>query len=342
MAALQRLNKQRERGTRCGSTRPVPVAGQIIGNVRRCEQDRRIRQARRAADGVTSDLAPVISCGPARVVPPAAYGGSMLTHGREELEALASVSDVNDLGKSNGWLIDLWEMTGEGVDGAIKSYRALLLGGATDPVVQLLQREGIDLPRLLLAEEATASKITRADLTELTAAASMIAADGCDTARMHMPNVPKMSRKKSDSGVDIFDVSLGGADPNDLTSQDHLVLASVKHTVQSSAGSLRWGLVNSLTKELSHPYLTAQLRVLAGRLQQEGMHEASSARVFMFLRGFPDSDAVDLFAIGVVAPDVEDSLREQIALLPQVHGPGKRKFRMIVLPGLKTIHQRCP
>ncbi len=209
-------------------------------------------------------------------------------------------------------------------------------------MVQLLERAGIDLPGLLLAEEATVPKITRADLTELTAAASMIAADECDAVRMHMPNVPKMSRKKSDSGVDVFDVSLGGGDPNDLTPQDHLVLASVKHTVRSNAGNLRWALVNSLTNELSHPYLAAQLRVLDGRLQQEGMQKTSAARVYMFLRDFPAADAVDLVAVGVVAPDVEDSLREHIALLPQVNGPGRRKFRMILFPGLKAIHKRCP
>jgi hypothetical protein len=46
----------------------------------------------------------------------------MLTHGREELQALADASDIDDLGDTNGWLIDLWELSEDDVDGAIESY----------------------------------------------------------------------------------------------------------------------------------------------------------------------------------------------------------------------------
>jgi hypothetical protein len=161
---------------------------------------------------------------------------------------------------------------------------------------------------------------------------------------MHMPNVPKMSRRKSDSGVDIFVVTVREtSDSEDLTDGEHLTVASVKHTVDpKTAGGMRWKLAASLAPgELSAPYVTSQLRVLNARLRQEGLNAQSASRVYLFLRDFPHPKIVDLFAVGVVDPDLKDNLIQQAQLLPHPHG-GNGRFRMILVPGLRNIDRRCP
>jgi hypothetical protein len=231
-------------------------------------------------------------------------------------------------------------MTGADVDSAVAAYRALARGGVSDPVVELLDRKGIDLDALLLAQPG-GKKIVRADLTELTAAASMLRYDNCDLDRMHMPNVPKMSLKKSDSGVDVFDVRLDGDDPDDLTDDDHLTIASVKHTVQSSPANLRWALEESITADLTPAYMTRQLVVLNGRLQAEGVSDDDAARVFLFLRGFPDSDYVTVIAVAVGAPSLEEAFKHQMTLLSEVADEGGYIFRIVLFPDLATVHERC-
>src|SRR5262252_347270 len=128
----------------------------------------------------------------------------MLTHGRDELIALAERCVIDHLGEVNGWNVDSWDMENMDVEAAIKVYAAVLTGGATDPVIALLATSGLDLTEALNDVAHSRDEITRSDLTELTAAASMIAEPGCNIDYMYMPNVPKMSRRKSDSGVDIF------------------------------------------------------------------------------------------------------------------------------------------
>jgi hypothetical protein len=105
---------------------------------------------------------------------------------------------------------------------------------------------------------------------------------------------------------------------------------------------MRWKLAESLsTRELGIPYIAGQLRVLNGRMQQEGSERGSAARVYLFLRDFPQLDAVDLYAVGVIDPDLESDLTHHINLLPAVVQSSKT-FRTILLPGLGTVHERCP
>jgi len=268
----------------------------------------------------------------------------MISHGRDELVSLAARCFIDHLPEVNGWQLDRWTLDAGAVDDAVALYAAVLAGGATDPVVDLLAASGLDLTALLNDAQHSKDDITRSDLTELTAAASLVADPGCDPDQMHMPNVPKMSRRKSDSGVDIFVVQVREApDSQDLTDGEHLTVASVKHSVDpKSASGLRWKLDDSLTPgQLSAPYLTSQLRVLNARLRQEGLNSRSASRVYLFLRDFPQPDKVDLFAMGVVDPDLQDNLNHQVQLLPRVHG-GNSRFRMILLPGLRDIDKRCP
>lgn len=173
----------------------------------------------------------------------------------------------------------------------------------------------------------------------------MLALDGADLDRMHMPNVPKMSRRKSDSGIDVFDITLDDlASPgDDLGAGDRLVVVSVKHSVdEASVGGLRWKLVDSLSgRELTRAYMAAQLRVLHGRLCQEGMTGDVAERVYLFLRDFPDPMLVKMVAVGVVDVAAEDAIRHHVALLSPVSG-AEHVFRAVLLPGLDELHTRCP
>jgi hypothetical protein len=265
----------------------------------------------------------------------------MLVHGREAILALASGCQIQRLSDVNGWHVDLWEMDETDVDAAVDAYNALLAGGATPSVLALLNEAGLDLSRYLVEDESK-EDITRADLTELTAAASLMAAPGCDVDTMQMPNVPKMSRRKSDSGFDVSTVILRDdlAEDVDLQDGERLTIASVKHTVAGSAGSMRWKLVHSLSSELTQQYVTTQLRVLNGQLQREGRAKGVASRIYYFTRDFPRPDIVNLFAIGVVDSDLKDDLAHHVGLLPDI-GKSERTFRMIALPGLRTVHERC-
>jgi hypothetical protein len=267
----------------------------------------------------------------------------MLAHGRDELIALAEQCVISCLPEVNGWKVDAWDMDDSHVELAIQVYAAVLAGGTTDPVIALLADSGIDLTEALNDAEHSKDDITRSDLTELTAAASMIAEPGCNVDYIYMPNVPKMSRRKSDSGVDIFVAVLRkAAGVDDLYNDEFLTVASVKHSIDHSTGGMRWKLADSLSaRELSIPYMATQLRVLNARLQQEGFAREEASRVYIFLRDFPQPSNVDLFAIGVVEPDLRDDLAHHITLLPTSPHPG-RTFRMIFLPGLTDVHLRCP
>jgi len=267
----------------------------------------------------------------------------MLAHGRDELMALAEQCVIESRHDVNGWHVDVWNMSDLNVDSAISIYSAVLTGGATDPVMTLLADSGVDLTEALNDVVRKKDLITRSDLTELTAAASMIAEPGCNVDSMYMPNVPKMSRRKSDSGIDIFVTALrNAAGADDLYDDEYLTVASVKHTVDETASGMRWKLADSLSdRELSVSYMAQQLRVLNARLQQEGLTKEQAARVYLFLREFPQPERVDLFAIGIVTPDLKDDLSHHVQLLPMANRPG-RTFRMIFFPGLADVHRRCP
>lgn len=257
--------------------------------------------------------------------------------------ALSQRCSVTTAGEVNGWSVETWELGADDVDAAILVYEAVLAGGATDPVVALLAEQGIDIEVLLVDDEASKDDITRADVTELIAAASIVAVDGWKTDELHMPNVPKMSRRKSESGIDIFGIRLDDApDHEDLGPDEALGVASVKHTVKDSAGAMRWKLASSLSdREMSKVYLTQQLRVLNGHLRQEGLSTGAAARVYLFLRDFPTAMGVHVVAVAVVDPNLRDDLAHHVTLLPQSPG-GRRTFRQILVPGLSTLAARCP
>lgn len=268
----------------------------------------------------------------------------MIIHGRDEILTLAKRAKIGKLADANGWHVDAWRMNDADVDASIRIYAAVLGGGATDPVIALLADSEVDLEALLLDEEQSKEEITRSDLTEMMAGASLVAVPGCAIDKMLMPNVPKMSRRKSDSGIDIFvaDIREDANDDDDLSDDEYLTIASVKHTIDESARGMRWKLAESLSsKELGAAYLTSQLRVLNARLQQSGLGRGPAARVYLFLREFPHPERIDLYAIGVADPRLESDLTHHVQLLADA-GKSSRTFRMILVPELKTIYERCP
>lgn len=269
----------------------------------------------------------------------------MVPHGSSQLTELADRCSVRAVDPVNGWEVDVWEMTTADVDLAVEIYNSVLAADlvATDPVVTSLSQQGIDLHRLLADPGRGSELVTRADIAEYAAAASVIATEGFTTGSMQMPNIPKMSRRKSDSGVDIFDVQLSAtAVTPALVAGERLGLASVKHTVTTQASSLRLNIQKSISPahELSQAYLAEQLRVVVGHLQAEGMAREAAQRTFSFMADFPDAAWTRMLGLAVVDPSLEDAMIAQMPNLPKV--AGGHKFRIVTFPDLETVHLRCP
>ena len=271
----------------------------------------------------------------------------MLPHGIAELDVLAGQCVVNSLCTINGWDVDVWDMTTDDVDRAVDVYSAVHAAGTTpqDPVVIKLAGKGIDVMNLLAAPGLGLDLVTRSDVAEYAAAASVIATDGFTDQTMQMPNIPKMARRKSDSGVDVFDIKLDSAQPGTsttLVAGEQLGLASVKHTTTEHASPLRLNIQNSISHkhELSQSYLMAQLRFVHGRLVAEGMAHDKAMRTFLFMDDFPDAAHVGLYGIAVVDPKIRDDMVDQMQNLPTV--TGGHKFRIITFPDLENVQDRCP
>ncbi|MFB1298615.1 hypothetical protein ACAG24_024195 [Mycobacterium sp. pW049] len=265
----------------------------------------------------------------------------MLVHARAEILALAQKCTLTDLGSYDGWEATLWRLDDDDVALAIEAYRALLNAGMDDMTALLLE-DGIDLDELLTGGTAR-DEITRSDVTELIAAASMITGDGCHVDRMHMPNVPKMARGKSDSGIDVLDIRLDPEGSFDqLGDDERLVIGSVKHTVGDSTSQMRYALAKTLgSKELSTGYLARQLRTVHHRLVEQGLDRVRANRLMLFVRDFYKNSAVRLVAVGCADPSMEDDLRGQLNNLPSV--PNRPNgFRIVTVPDISSVHEDCP
>jgi len=263
----------------------------------------------------------------------------VLPHIRVALEALAARCTHESITHSQGWAVDWWELEPSDVDLAVELYPNLLLGGRTVGVQGLLAAKGIDLDALLFSPKGK-DDITRSDLTEMVAAASIVGRDGWTSEDLHMPNVPKMARKKSDSGIDVMGVLLDSGNEGALESGEKLILVSVKHSIQTSTEQLRSKLVKSVTDDLSRPYLACQLRVLSGDLIREGTSAVQASRAYLFLDFVDDPDMVDVLAVGVVNTEAVEDLRKRLGRLPPVDVP--TRFRAVSFPGLSEVAGRCP
>jgi len=269
----------------------------------------------------------------------------VLVHVQSEFEAALSECTCVDHRVINGWNVDTWRMTDFGVERVTECYRALLVGvldssGAPE-IEKLLLDEGVPLRALLIDEEGSADRITRSDACELAAAVSFVAHDKWPLESLHMPNVPKGSRAKSESGIDVMAIMLNPDAPmEELATDERLLLGSVKHTVVTPTADLLSKLIHSVsTDELTPVYVAQQLRVLAGRLEQAG--EPRSGRVFLMLRQFLNADHVKISAVAVVDSEAINDVETRLSRrLPHVK-IGAAHLRIIAVPNLPTIHERC-
>lgn len=265
-----------------------------------------------------------------------------IPHARAELLALGSSCSCTNAHKVAGWAVDDWVLDADDIDGAIKTYEAVIAGGSSPDVHAILRHAGVDLDALLKAPQSASDLVTRADVVELIAAAAHLGWDHWPIDAMHMPNIAKMSRGKSDSGLDVTTVTLAGAPTDALAPDDQLFISSVKHTLDTNTASLRYNLVKSVTADLSRPYMAAQLRFLNGELVKAGMAPATAAKIFLLLRDWPDYDHVYLHAVAAILPAARTHLETQLVdNLPQVTS-NRHGFRVLTIDGLDTLHERCP
>jgi hypothetical protein len=252
----------------------------------------------------------------------------VVVHVKEELLALAATCEVDSLGTVKGWVIDTWLLTAKALSALGQTYTALLRGDIDAEIKLALAARGVDVEQLFSAA-ARRDVITRSDLTELLGAAAAISIDGWPLETMLLPNVPKGSRSRSESGIDILSVALQPAAADDnLTPDEALYIGSVKHTT-SSPRDLRQKLNNSVTSDLSMPYLASQLRVFHGRLTERGL---DARRVYLFLG---DDTHLVVAMIGAVdSASADEFKREMAALKP---APPSGRCRHLLVPQLATL-----
>lgn len=259
----------------------------------------------------------------------------MIPHIGPQLLVLAALCDADDKGVVNGWTIDSWKVDDDALDALRQVYDALLAGGLEQDIEAALEADGIDVSALLFDDDTARDVITRSDLTELAAAAAAIGIDDWPEETMHLPNVPKGSRARSEVGIDVLAVRMDfDSDAVKLLPNEMLLIGSVKHTIDD-AGDCRYKLVRSVSpSELTLPYMFQQLRVLNGRLEAQGLH---SGRVYLFLREFPDGDHVAITVTGAVDSELEEEFLHQMTNLPQAQGA--RHCRHLLFDGLRDLHE---
>jgi hypothetical protein len=261
----------------------------------------------------------------------------MSGHLAEALPPLCQHCDVCSAPEVKGWKIQLWELTLAAHEAITQAYRDVLQPSATEAeVVAQLALEGVDLSALLLDEDGAVDTITRSDMIELAAAASLVTTDGLRPEFMHLPNVPKGQRSVSVPGIDIVaaQVDLGDSSPR-LRDDEFVVLCSVKHSIVDPA-DLRSKLVASLGPgTLTLPYVASQLRLLEGKLAEAGMN---GSRVYLALAtGIPGAH-VRLVGVAAVDTSMAADLAMQAEYLPQV--TDYHCFRQLLVREIASLHER--
>lgn len=241
----------------------------------------------------------------------------------------------------NGWLTDSWILNDGDIESVADIYKAVLLADLEQDMLDYVEAQGVPLDSLLIDDDHRRDEITRADAVELAAASSLLAADSWPEETLFMPNVPKMSRAKSDSGIDVTAVTLYAVDTQELLDGETLFLASVKHTLSTSFRDLRYKLVRSVTgDDISSGYLARQMRVWHANLIKEGVSRQKANRIFYFLRHISDPQFVRIYAIGAADAARVDEARADLANLPVIPDESKY-FRVLAIEAIASLHDRC-
>jgi hypothetical protein len=246
---------------------------------------------------------------------------------------LAGLCELEDLTPSNGWEIDRWVLSETAVDKLVELYGQLIFA-AEEAIELALADDGIDLEVLLADEEHARDSLTRSDMTELAAAASAVASDDMKLVQSVMPNVPKGSRSQSSPGIDLLAAEFRSelAD-EELDDDEWMLVVSVKHTIADGV-DMRSKLDSSL--RITLPYLTAQTRVLKGRIEERGL---DGGRLFLFLADFPDGPHLRVLAVGC-----SDSphAKKFVASLKSLDGSpfSAGRVRSIEIEDIAELHER--
>lgn len=271
------------------------------------------------------------------------YDLDMIPHGGPELLALAAGCTTSNVRVVGGWQIDDWRLTERDVARLADVYRAVLMADTATSgsnIHELLELGDVKLEALLLDEEGANDRVTRADAVELAGAASLLAAEAWPPDTLRMPNVPALSRAKSESGNDAMAVTLDEAASTELTANEALYVASMKHTVARRTSDLRLKLVSSVTvPEMTMAAMARNLRPFAAWLKERGMRQEQVERIYLFLRDWPDFSCVRIHAIAAIDVSKAREFEEQLQLLPTVD-PGTYKLRVLLIPELATLHER--
>ncbi len=267
----------------------------------------------------------------------------MIPHGGPELLALAGGCTCSNARLIRGWQVDDWLMTEEDLNRLADAYRAVLLGdtaAATSPILELLELGQVKLETLLLDEEGANDRVTRADAVELAGAASLLRADQWPPETLRMPNVPALSRAKSESGNDAMAVRLSEGILGDLSAEEALYVASMKHSIAPRTSDVRLKLVRSVQPpEMSTAAMARNLRPFAARLKELGMRQEEAERIYLFLRDWPDFSCVAIHAIAAIDVSQAEEFEVQLQHLPEVE-PSTYRLRVILIPELATLHER--
>jgi hypothetical protein len=254
-----------------------------------------------------------------------------------ELGGNCSITAHADL---NGWQRDHCIISDAALPSLIAAYEALLVPDIEEAVEAALADAGIVLSTLLVAPAGGRDEITRSDACELAAVAALLVHDAWPSELLHMPNIPKGSRRKSESGIDIMTTSLEVDGPVDyLRDTEAVYLGSVKHTTTERNDRLVDALIVSLTASLTPEYLACQLRVL-DHVVHTHRPTAPRGRLFLVLRDFPRTPHLRLAAVAAVDLSQLDAAlavtRDLPVVVPEVY-----KFRITGIHGLPELHTLC-
>jgi hypothetical protein len=251
----------------------------------------------------------------------------------DQLVALAEFCEFEELTQAGNWTVDRWHLSQDAIDKLAELYEELIQP-ASNQVEALLQADGVDLSSLLADEEHADDTLTRSDMTELAAAASAIASHDLNVEFAVLPNMPKGSRSASSQGIDVLATAFDPQNSDEpLTDYEWLLVCSVKHTV-ANGSDMRAKLDASL--RITLPYLTAQVRVLHGRLVERGIE---SDRVYLFLGDFPDGSHLRILGVGCADADRSGQFLRSLARFKGAPFKGGH-IRCLVIDGIERLHER--
>lgn len=258
-----------------------------------------------------------------------------------ELSSLAEHCSIEKVDAVEGWDAEVWTLSSEAKEALLSIYKQALVP-IDEVYLEELSEWGVDVAALLFhdgEETDQLNRTTRADMTELAAAASLVARESVALPALVIANVPKRSRRQSEPGIDVMGIVPDlSVESRPFADQDTLVLCSVKHTETDNMTSLRGKLENSIDEMLDINYLAPQLRVLQGRLKDRGI---DARKVMTLLRKDNLENPERVKVVGVASADVvhRPALERQMQRLASC-SPGSRICRNILITELATLHEK--